>query len=258
MILAIDVGNTLTKLGLWNGFEWTNIERRRTSEIAGEDSQTILETLASQARQVVGCSVVPDAAQAIDGQISVKWLRADNACDMPIRYGPPWSVGTDRIANALALRQGDCPALAVDIGSAVNFDAVDASGAFVGGAILPGPALWLRALAKETAQLPEGAMDVPATPIGQTTLQSLQSGLFHGLGGALDHLVREICAELQRPKFGEVEVRVAITGGYSRLFADGLLAQDFVLHGIKPFLAPNLTLDGLIRFAEWESNTHVV
>ncbi|GMV89717.1 MAG: type III pantothenate kinase [Chthonomonas sp.] len=247
MILAIDVGNTLTKFGLHDGEGWTLVERCPTPLVIEEVSRSPLSGLAGQAQVVVGCSVVPDAARALESRVPVRWLTAQNV-GIPIRYGPPWSVGADRLANALALRELARPAIALDIGSATTFDVVDRDGAFAGGAILPGPALWLKSLAQGTAQLPEGAMDQPASALGASTLHGLQSGLYFGMLGALERLAAELADELQQSETRETTL-LAITGGYARLVEAALGESDVLrAHAVVLQSVPHLTLDGLVCF----------
>jgi type III pantothenate kinase len=247
MILAIDVGNTLTKFGLHDGEGWTLVERCTTPQVVENASRTPLSALAGKALAVVGCSVVPEATRALEARVPVRWLTAQNA-GMLIRYGPPWSVGADRLANALALRELARPAIALDIGSATTFDVVDREGAFAGGAILPGPALWLKSLAQGTAQLPEGAMDQPASALGASTLQGLRSGLYFGMLGALERLGAELADELQQSETRETTL-LAITGGYARLVESALGASDVLrAHAVTVQSVPRLTLEGLVCF----------
>lgn len=247
MILAIDVGNTLTKFGLHDGDGWTLVERCATPQVIEDVSRSPLSALAGQAQAVVGCSVVPEATSALEAQVPVRWLTAQNV-GIPIRYGPPWSVGADRLANALAMRELARPAIALDIGSATTFDVVDREGAFVGGAILPGPALWLKSLAQGTAQLPEGAMDQPAAALGATTIGGLQSGLYFGMLGALERIAAELSDELQQGETRETTL-LAITGGYARLFEPALLESDVLrTNAVTVQSLPHLTLDGLLCF----------
>lgn len=247
MILAIDVGNTLTKFGLHDGEGWTLVERCTTPQVIEDVSGSPLSGLAGQAQVVVGCSVVPEATRALEARVPVRWLTAQNV-GIPIRYGPPWSVGADRLANALALRELARPAIALDIGSATTFDVVDREGAFAGGAILPGPALWLKSLAQGTAQLPEGAMDRPAAALGTTTIGGLQSGLYFGLLGALERVAAELSDELQQGETRQTTL-LAITGGYARLIESALDESDVLRsHAVAVLSVPQLTLDGLLCF----------
>ncbi len=247
MILAIDVGNTLTKFGLHDGEGWTLVERCTTPQVIEDVSRSPLSGLAGQAQVVVGCSVVPEATRALEARVPVRWLTAQNV-GIPIRYGPPWSVGADRLANALALRELARPAIALDIGSATTFDVVDREGAFAGGAILPGPALWLKSLAQGTAQLPEGAMDQPAAALGTTTIGGLQSGLYFGLLGALERVAAELSDELQQGETRQTTL-LAITGGYARLIESALDESDVLRsHAVAVLSVPQLTLDGLLCF----------
>jgi len=137
----------------------------------------------------------------------------DRVPGLSVQYEPPSAVGADRIANAVAVREKHgTPAVVVDFGTATTFDAVTHD-AYLGGAILPGTALSIEALALHTAKLPRIPIETPAQAIGKTTTQSLQSGLVLGYAGAIDSLARRFIRELGG------SARVVATGGLADLFA---------------------------------------
>ncbi|MFQ3587705.1 MAG: type III pantothenate kinase, partial [Fimbriimonadaceae bacterium] len=148
MLLAIDVGNTHTVVGLWNGSDWSAVWRRATSAADTEDQLAVwlkslfdLRGLPFAVDGVVCASVVPSLNQALR-HLAEKWLGVqpvflEPGADwgLPIEYQPPTAVGADRIANALAaLAKWPPPIVVVDFGTATTFDAISASGAYVGGA----------------------------------------------------------------------------------------------------------------------------
>jgi type III pantothenate kinase len=165
-------------------------------------------------------------------------LQAGVKTGLKVRYRNPGEVGSDRIAGAIAAAQLH-PArdlIVVDCGTATTFDVITAAGDYLGGAILPGLGVSADALASHTAKLPRVEIARPETALGRTTVESIQSGLYHGHVGAIRHLV----AELRREAFAGAEPRVIGTGGVARMFAGERLFDEIV---------PELVLWGL-RHAE--------
>jgi len=155
---------------------------------------------------------------------------------MPVEVDEPDRVGVDRVAAAAAAavaKQGGRPAIVVDCGTAATVDMVDGSGAFLGGAILPGPVLMARALAEGTSKLPEvqalDGDDPPAMP-GRGTRDAIAAGIGWGIRGAIAELVARARATLGAP------TPVVVTGGWRRAVLpavpDALEAPDLVLTGI--------------------------
>ncbi len=246
MLLAIDVGNTHTVFGLWDGAAWQAIWRRSTNPEETEDQLAVwlrgaqqLSGLTGQIGAVIVGSVVPEMDGNLD-KLAAKWLRAPcrflvggNSVGLKLDYDPPHAVGADRIANALAaLARFEPPIIVVDFGTATTFDTIDRSGTYVGGAILPGVTLASHALAEKTAKLPQIELAAPKTAIGKNTVHSLQSGVMLGYAGAIDALARRITAEL---------------GGSARVVATGGLGSVFLglCESIESY-EETLTLDGLV------------
>jgi type III pantothenate kinase len=156
---------------------------------------------------------------------------------MPIRVDNPAEAGADRLVNAFAgLRLYGAPVIVVDMGTATTFDVVDATGAFVGGAIAPGMALGAQALASQTALLPSIELALPKYAIGTNTVAAMQSGIVIGYIGLVRELVATITAELAGNR-GQ-QPRVILTGGLSRTdWAEEIHADE---------IEPELTLRGLV------------
>ena len=245
MLLAIDVGNTHTVFGVWNGAEWLAVWRRGTNPSATEDQLAVwlrgafdLSGIEFKVTGVICASVVPPANDALE-RLSRRWfgieprfIHGGADIGLEVRYDPPSAVGADRLANALAALAGrQPPIIVVDFGTATTFDAVSADGAYAGGAIMPGVVVSSEALIKRAAQLPQVEFTAPARALGGSTIESLQSGIMHGYAGAIDHLAKAIARELGG------RVTVIATGGLGRLFVD-------LCTTIECF-EPNLTLDGL-------------
>ncbi|MCB8933107.1 MAG: type III pantothenate kinase [Fimbriimonadaceae bacterium] len=255
MLWAIDVGNTHTVVGLWDGDAWRSVWRRSTDAEATEDELAAwikamceLDGVEMAASGVVCASVVPAMHSAI-ARLGGKWLGSEprfldrgDQVGLVVTYDPPHAVGADRLANALgALDRFEPPIVVVDFGTATTFDAIDRQGAYVGGAILTGIEVSSQALFGRTAKLPQVELVAPERAIGRTTVESLQSGLVLGYAGAIDTLAARMSDELGG-------ARVLATGGLGSQFA-ALCAQ------IASY-EPHLTLDGLrIAFARFEAST---
>jgi type III pantothenate kinase len=246
MLLAIDVGNTHTVFGLWDGSAWRAVWRLGTDTDVTEDATAAslkvlfdMSAIPFRVDSAIAASVVP-GVDAMLTQLCQKWLgvplhfvRQGVDVQLEVKYEPIAAVGADRIANALAaLARWNPPILVVDFGTATTFDAIDAEGIYVGGAILPGLVLSSQALASRTAKLPQVAFVAPATAIGKTTAHSIQSGLMFGYAGAIDRLARTMNAELGG------HAKVVATGGLGKLFV-GLCETLEEYHD-------TLTLDGLV------------
>lgn len=246
MLWAIDVGNTHTVVGLRRGGAWVARWRLPTMPDATEDSLAALLTslcsaagLRFEAEGAIVGSVVPQLDAPIRRmsrtywQIEALFLSGGAAVGMEVRYRPPEAVGADRIANALgALSVANPPLVVVDFGTATTLDVISAAGAYLGGAILPGPQLSLEALVGRTAKLPSTQLHVSPSAIGATTDESLRSGLIRGTGAAIEGLIAQISQELG------TSVTVLATGGLAEMFAP-----------LCPSIAqvcPDLTLNGLL------------
>lgn len=236
MLWAIDVGNTATKWARWTesgGFEFLETFSTPTGDALIE---ALRESTSAEQGAVAIASVVPAEsariAEFLDSQgVPHRFLNADNA-GIDVRYETPQTLGADRLANAAGLAEsGDRPAVAVDFGTAAKLDAVDVSGAYLGGAILPGIDLMIRSLAQGTAQLPEVPAEPPEQAIGRSTAACLQSGTVLALAMAIEGLLAEFERELGAP------ARIVGTGGRS---------PD--MKGLCPSIRqwdPHLTLKGL-------------
>ncbi len=246
MLLAIDVGNTHTVYGLWDGSAWRATWRRSTDSADTDDQLAVwlkgmfdLAGLPFAVDSAVVATVVPQLDSALEVLCS-KWLavqpvflRRGADVGLKVDYDPPHAVGADRLANALgALLRFKPPIVVVDFGTATTFDCIDAHGTYVGGAILPGVQLASQALADKTAKLPQIELTAPARAVGKNTVESLQSGVMLGYAGAIDALATQIDREL---------------GGGSTIIATGGLGAVFV--GLCKKISSyeeTLTLAGLV------------
>lgn len=247
-VLAVDVGNTNTVLGVFRrgrlGEYWRIASRPSAT---GDDLLTVLEPLLrkdladlASSRSVVVGSVVPALTREYEAAMKRLLGAVPLVADYRLRLGirldvvDPSSVGPDRIANAVAaVERGRLPAIVVDLGTATTFDVVDAKGRYLGGAIAPGVAVSTENLFRSAARLSKVEFKKPERFIGRTTEESLQSGLFYGAAGQIDAVVRGIRKELGGKAY------VVATGGLASLLAEGSKTIQSV--------DPALTLKGFYR-----------
>ncbi|WP_242882209.1 type III pantothenate kinase [Actinomadura litoris] len=231
MLLTIDVGNTHTVLGLFEGEEviehWRiNTDPRRTAD----EIAVVLQGLVQQSPLLADtdisgialCSTVPSVLHEMRemcrryyGDVSAVIVEPGVKTGVPVRMDNPKEVGADRIVNALAavhLHRG--PAIVVDFGTATTFDAVSAKGEYVGGAIAPGIEISIDALSSRGAQLHKIELVRPRSVIAKNTVEALQSGIIFGFAGQVDGIVARMAEELaDEPQ----DVTVIATGGLAPL-----------------------------------------
>lgn len=246
MLLAVDIGNTNTVAGVFVSSRlvarWRiATDARRMPDEYGALVRSLFALADLDPAAISGviiAGVVPAAQAAVDEAVRVHLglepLIVSPALDLgiEIRNQPPQGVGSDRIANAVAaIERYGVPAIVADFGTGTNFDVVDRSGAYAGGAIAPGLEISMAALFGHTAQLPHVALIAPPRAIGTTTITALQSGIIYGYAGLVDGLVERISSEL------EGDVQVIATGGLAAIVAPHARTVRHV--------DLDLTLDGL-------------
>jgi type III pantothenate kinase len=233
MLLALDVGNTTITLGRFDRGEL--VDRDRVGTDLGLDHIKL-----DGISEAVMASVVPDATARLETLLAshgISVLIADwRTIPIGVKLDRPDQVGADRLVNAFAgARLYSYPLIVVDLGTATTFDVVDASGAFVGGAIAPGIGLAAEALSTRTALLPDVRLSLPAHAIGTDTISAMQSGIVIGYIGLVRELVATISAEMAGNR--GTPPRVVLTGGFSQ----AEWAQEIHADAIDP----DLTLRGL-------------
>jgi type III pantothenate kinase len=223
MLLAVNVGNTNTVLGVFQGddlkWQWrisTDAERT-ADELAVVFGSLLAQHELSFSRQITGVvisSVVPTSTAALREMVTAYFafppvvVEPGTRTGVPILTDNPREVGADRIVNALAAfqRYGG-PCVVIDFGTATTYDVVSAKGEFLGGAIAPGVQVSNRVLAAATARLPQVELHAPRSAIGRNTVEAIQSALVYGTAGEVDAMIDRITAEV-----GD-EATIVATGG---------------------------------------------
>jgi type III pantothenate kinase len=255
VLLAIDVGNTGTVLGVFQGDRLHRHWRMATQRERTADELALLfggflehEGL-SFSREITGvaiASVVPDQTQALREMVHAYFhfepvvVEPGVKTGLPILTDNPREVGADRIVNALAAftRYGG-PSIVVDFGTATTYDAVSERGEYLGGVIAPGIRISATALFASAARLPRVELTMPRAVIGKNTVDAIQSGLLYGTAAEVDGTVERIQKEL---------------GGGAAVVATGGLAGTVVpLCATIDHEDPWLTLEGLRLI--YEKNT---
>jgi type III pantothenate kinase len=228
MLLAIDVGNTQTHIGAFDGDELREHWRFATERAATSDELAVRMSSLLELRGIhldaVDATILSSVVPALTREYEVMsehYLDGDQLTvgqslktGMPIRMDNPRELGADRLVNAVAAyrKVGDACAV-VDFGTAITFDAISADGEYLGGVIGPGVEISMEALTARAAKLPNVDLAEPRAVIGKTTQESIQSGVVFGFAGAIDAIARRIQGEL-----GEGTHFIA-TGGLAKSIA---------------------------------------
>lgn len=240
MILAIDIGNTTATFGLFEGGEFFSkfvipTNREQTSD---ELHSSVLKDLKPGITNVIVSSVVPELENSIR-EFSVKFIGTvpvfvDHTFDFgfSIKYFPPESCGADRLVAAFAasVKYGK-PCIVCDLGTATTIEVVNSKNEYTGGVIVPGIKTLADSLFEKTSKLPKVEIKKPAAVIGNTTINSIRSGVFYGYIGLIDGLIDRIVTEMN-----ETPVIIA-TGGYSGIIAESsafieIVDRDLILEGL--------------------------
>jgi type III pantothenate kinase len=247
MILAVDVGNTETLLGLFSASEVRRSWRISTQRhpTGDEMALTLAGLLATEVdgTGVIDRAVIASVVPAIDrswdeafAQLGIPCRRVHAGTPLPVvlDVDEPASVGADRIVNTLGTR---ClyarNTVVVDLGTATTFDCITSDGVFLGGVIAPGPRAGIDRMHERTSKLPSVEIRAPDRVIGRRTVTCLESGVFYSIVDGIDGIVRRILAE-----WDPEDPLVIATGGLAEVIAPHCATVDRV--------DPYLTLQGLI------------
>ncbi len=243
MLLAIDVGNTNTVLGLFAGDRLVDSFRLKTDPASTADEMMLaFRGLLSDGPPITGvslCSTVPAVLHELRQMLARYYADVPSVIVEPgtktgvqILTDNPKEVGADRIVNTLAaFHLFGGPSIVVDFGTSTNLDVVSANGDFLGGALAPGIQISLDALSARAAQLRKVELVRPRSVIGKNTVEALQSGALYGFAGQVDGLVDRIREEVPGV------VAVIATGGLAETVVPE--SRTITAH------SPDLTLIGL-------------
>lgn len=243
MLLAIDIGNTNVKCGLWDGRGWRRIWRAQTvpNDLADDYAVFVLDFVGDDKLHGMAISSVVPSLTAAFVELGRRHLRitpfvisARTKTGLSIALDQPEQVGSDRLANAVAVASlYGSPAIAVDLGTATKFEAIGRGGIYRGGAIAPGITLARDALIGKTALLPQVEVAPPPSPIGTNTADAVQSGTFWGYVSLVEAMIERV-----RDSLGEDGVQVVATGGLTPLIGRyvpliEVYAETLTLDGIR-------------------------
>jgi len=248
MLLVIDVGNTNTVIGVYEGDVLKQDWRIRTIRDTTADEFNLLANglfsdkgiTRSQIEKIVISSVVPSSVPILNAfcekylSLSPLWINPDSVKKlMPILYNNPNEVGADRIVNAVAAyKKYQTALIIIDFGTATTFDVISEKGEYLGGAIVPGVMIAAEALFQRASRLPRVEIfQAPGSVIGKDTIDSIKSGIIHGNASMVDGMVERITKEMG------TSPRIIATGGLAPLIAGVSKTIEKV--------EQSLTLDGL-------------
>ncbi|CAB4579413.1 unannotated protein [freshwater metagenome] len=247
MLLTIDVGNTNTVLGVFDGDQLVKSWRVKTDPRNTADELWLQFGALVANYKITGlavCSTVPATLRELRTMIANYFpdirttiVEPGIKTGVPLLVDNPKEIGADRIVNTLAAHTlyPTGPAIVVDFGTSTNLDVVSPKGEFLGGALAPGIEISVDALAARAAQLRKVELVVPRSVIGKNTVEALQSGTIYGFAGQVDGLVERITTELLE-SFKEKPTVIA-TGGLAPLVLG--ISRSIQHH------EPDLTLIGL-------------
>jgi len=250
MLLTIDVGNTNTVLGVFNGDVLEHSWRVKTDPRDTADELWLQYSSLVEGFAITGitiCSTVPAVLREVRKLVNDHYSEIKSVIiepgvktGVPLLVDNPKEIGADRIVNTLAastLYGNTGPAIVVDFGTSTNLDVVSPKGEFLGGALAPGIEISVEALAARAAQLRKVELVKPKSVIGKNTVEALQSGTIYGFAGQVDGLVNRIIDELEDLYPDAGEVSVIATGGLAPLVLG--ISETIEFH------EPDLTLIGL-------------
>ena len=220
-IQCLDIGNSSTKLGVFQGRELRSFIQFETKELIPKPGLLAAEILKNDL-DLVYCSVVPDVENAIKKAISsfqkeIFAINSDFCAGIPISYANKDEIGADRIANSIAaFHLLSLPSVVIDLGTATTFDIISQYGGYEGGIILPGPQGFLDFLGSNTALLPKVKLQKDHQPefaYGKSTKEAMLLGVFVGYPEMIKGIVENLKADLTE-KYSK-EVKFVICGGSS-------------------------------------------
>lgn len=246
MLFAVDIGNTNTVIGIFEGemlkkkfrlstnpFETSDeisIKLSGLIDMAGIETSLITDVIVSSVVPSMTAHYIALARETFGHEPLI--VGPGLKTGISILYDNPKEVGADRVANSVGgVKLYGSPLIIVDLGTAITFDAISEKGDYLGGAISPGIETSLASLSKKAAQLPQVSLALPEKVIGKNTIQSMQSGTAYGFGGMIETIVERMKGEIGG------EPKVVATGGQCEWLKELCSCIDET--------SPDLTLFGL-------------
>lgn len=241
MLLAIDIGNSTTKFGVFDNEKlitrFTIPTDRNQAHYKIND--LIAHNLTYAIDAVIISSVVPELnisyRNFCETRFNLKPFFVDHASDfgMKILYDPPEDLGIDRAVAAFAAREKyGKPAIVCDFGTATTIDVVDAKGDFVGGIIVPGISTMADSLFQKTSKLPKIEIKKPETVIGNSTVSAINAGIYFGYAGLVEKILQKMVEELGGKS------KIIATGGFASMLAESvdmieIVDENLILEGLR-------------------------
>jgi type III pantothenate kinase len=235
MLLAVDIGNTFTKFGV---FENGDLRSKFAVETDTDDLVGAVDgRLDTHPDAAVVCSVVPEAAERVGRlfkhgfKIQPTWVDSSSDFGLEIKHRPRVSMGADRLVNSFAAAEKyGPPVLVLSFGTATTIDFVNEKRVLVGGLIAPGMSLMAKTLREHTAKLPEVDAKRPKNLLGASTEDAIRSGIYLSAVGLVETAVDRVHRE-----FGDM--KVVATGGFAKEIAAAtdrieIVDEDLTLYGL--------------------------
>jgi type III pantothenate kinase len=241
MLLAVDIGNSAIKFGIFDGD--TLLSRSSIPAKRDYSNDDVLEAVGTSLdlpiENALVCSVVPEIDDVIGVLIAEKCgveaelVRNDLDFGLKINYRPLAALGPDRLVNSFgASKKYGAPCIVCSFGTATTIDVVSTANELLGGLIAPGMATMAKALRLNTAKLPEVAIEKPPSIIANTTVESIQSGIFYGQVAMIEGIIARMLDELG------AKATVVATGGFAQMIADesdmiDIVDENSLLEGLN-------------------------
>lgn len=258
MILTIDIGNSATNFGIFDGQKLVLQFRRTTDQNSSSDEigifmRSVLRENNFDWKQIdrIGCcSVVPSSNYSMASACKkyfdkdALFIQAGIKTGLKLKSSNTKEIGADLIAAAMGAINlfPDQDLIIVDMGTATTLELVSSQKEFIGGSIMPGLKLSVESLAQKTAKLPSVEIAKPEHIGGTNTIEAIQTGLYYGHAGA----IKEICSLYQKEIFKGKKPLIIGTGGFSKIFSDYHLFEqivpELVLYGVKCAVEMNADL----------------
>lgn len=250
MLLAIDIGNSAIKFGVYDADQLQSKFSVPTDFASNstEFKAAFTDSLNFPVSAAIICSVVPEAERSIFAflreELKIKPLLLKNDFDfgLKVNYEPLSALGTDRLVNSFsAVAKYGVPCIVCSFGTATTIDVINSNHEYLGGVIAPGMAAMAESLNAQTAKLPKVEIEKPVNVIGNSTVASIQSGIFYSQIGLAEEIIRRMTEELLSISPVKVNLSkkptVVATSGFAHLIADDSKAINVI--------DDNLLLDGL-------------